>query len=113
MIYVGRMKTATEPCPQDLTIEDLARMAKVLKLLAHPHRLKVIDLLETHGPMPVHQLMEPLGLSQAATSNHLLKMRNIGLVMCERRGKEVWYDLGDRRSLTILNCMRAKQGMKA
>ncbi len=88
-------------------------MAKVLKLLAHPHRLKIVDLLETNGPMPVHQLMEPLGLAQAATSNHLLKMRNIGLVKSERRGKEVWYDLGDKRSLTILNCMRAKQGAKA
>ena len=104
------MKRTEQPCPQDLTIEDLGRMAKVLKLLAHPHRLKIIDLLETNGPMPVHQLMAPLGLPQAATSNHLLKMRNIGLVTCERRGKEVWYDLGDQRSLTILNCMRNKQG---
>ena len=112
MIYVERMKTTQTECPQDLTIEDLARMAKVLKLLAHPYRLKIIDLLETHGPMAVHQLMAPLGLTQAVTSNHLLKMRRIGLVTSERRGKEVWYDLGDKRSLTILNCMRAKQGVK-
>lgn len=85
-------------------------MAKVLKLLAHPHRLKIIDLLDSNGTQPVHELMAELGLTQAVTSNHLLKMRRIGLVECERRGKEVWYDLGDRRSLTILNCMRNKQG---
>ena len=54
--------------------------------------------------------MEQLGLPQAATSNHLKKMLRIGLVECQRRGKEVWYSLGDRRSLTILNCMRAKKG---
>ena len=104
------MKTKDQPCPQDLSIEDLARMAKVLKLLAHPYRLKIIDLLESAESAPVHQLVEQLKLSQAITSNHLKKMRRMGLVDCERRGKEIWYRLGDRRSLTILNCMRAKKG---
>jgi len=113
MIYVGRMETAKEPCPQDLSIDDLARMAKVLKLLAHPHRLKIIDLLDSNGATPVHELMAQLGLPQAATSNHLIQMKRIGLVECDRRGKEMWYRVGDRRSLTILNCMRAKQGMTA
>ncbi len=112
MIYVGRMKTATEPCPQDLTIEDLARMAKVLKLLAHPYRLKIVDILESEGSAPVHVLVGRLGLTQAVTSNHLKQMLRIALVACERRGKEVWYRLGDQRSLTILNCMRSKQGVK-
>jgi DNA-binding transcriptional ArsR family regulator len=85
-------------------------MAKVLKLLAHPYRLKIVDLLETGGDAPVHRLVERLSLPQAVTSNHLKKMRRVGLVESERRGKEVWYSVGDRRSLTILNCMRAKKG---
>ena len=104
------MKSKPQPCPQDLSIADLARMAKVLKLLAHPYRLKIIDLLETGGDAPVHRLMDLLDLPQAATSNHLKKMRRVGLVECRRQGKEIWYTLGDRRSLTILNCMRAKKG---
>jgi DNA-binding transcriptional ArsR family regulator len=85
-------------------------MAKVLKLLAHPCRLRIIDILESESEAPVHHLVGRLDLSQATTSNHLKQMRRIGLVECERRGKEVWYSLGDRRSLTILNCMRAKKG---
>lgn len=104
------MKLNEQPCPQDLSIEDLARMAKVLKLLAHPYRLKIIDILESATAAPVHQLVARLSLTQAVTSNHLKQMRRIGLVESERRGKEVWYRLGDRRSLTILNCMRAKHG---
>ena len=106
------MKMKTQPCPQDLSIDDLARMAKVLKLLAHPYRLKIIDLLEWADSAPVHALVENLDLPQALTSSHLKKMRRVGLVECERRGKEIWYRLGDRRSLTILNCMRAKHGAK-
>ena len=104
------MKPTTKPCPQNLSIEDLARMAKVLKLLAHPYRLKIIDLLESAESAPVYRLVEEMNLSQAVTSNHLKKMLRIGLVQCERRGKEMWYSLGDRRSLTILNCMRTKHG---
>ena len=106
------MKVKDPPCPQDLSIDDLARMAKVLKLLAHPVRLKIIDLLESAESAPVHTLVDKLNLPQAITSGHLKKMRRVGLVECDRRGKEIWYRLGDRRSLTILNCMRAKHGAK-
>ena len=104
------MKTNIPPCPQNLSIADLARMAKVLKLLAHPYRLKIVDILETEDAVPVHVLMERLDLPQALVSGHLRKMLRAGLVARQRRGKEVWYSVGDRRSLTILNCMRAKKG---
>ncbi len=107
------MKTNVQPCPQDLSIADLARMAKVLKLLAHPYRLKIVDVLESEDSAPVHALVDRLDLPQAVVSNHLKKMLRAGLVESERRGKEVWYSLGDRRSLTILNCMRAKKGARS
>lgn len=106
------VKAKNQPCPQDLSIADLARMAKVLKLLAHPYRLKIVDVLESEDSVPVHGLMDRLDLPQAAVSGHLKKMLRAGLVAAERRGKEVWYSLGDRRSLTILNCMRAKKGAR-
>ncbi|NCD22208.1 MAG: ArsR family transcriptional regulator [Spartobacteria bacterium] len=106
------VKAKNQPCPQDLSIADLARMAKVLKLLAHPYRLKIVDVLESEDSAPVHGLMDRLDLPQAAVSGHLKKMLRAGLVAAERRGKEVWYSLGDRRSLTILNCMRAKKGAR-
>ena len=107
------VKAKNQPCPQDLSIADLARMAKVLKLLAHPYRLKIVDLLESADAAPVHELVDRLALPQAAVSGHLKKMLRAGLVAAERRGKEVWYSLGDRRSLTILNCMRAKKGVRS
>ena len=110
---LGSMKANVQPCPRDLSIADLARMAKVLKLLAHPYRLKIVDLLEAADAAPVHALVDRLDLPQAAVSGHLKKMLRAGLVASERRGKEVWYSLGDRRSLTILNCMRAKKGTRS
>ena len=107
------MKAKSQPCPQNLTIADLARMAQVLKLLAHLYRLKIVDILESEEAIPVHGLVDRLGLPQAGVSGHLKKMLRAGLVAAERRGKEVWYSVGDRRSLTILNCMRAKKGARS
>ncbi len=104
------MKTNLSSCSEPLRVEDLVRMAQVLKLLAHPQRLKIIDILESEESAPVHALVGRLALPQAVTSGHLNLMRRAGLVESKRCGKEVWYSLGDRRSLTILNCMRAKKG---
>ena len=97
-------------CENELTYETLARMAQVLKVLAHPHRLKIIDILVGEDEAPVHVIVERLNLPQGATSQHLNQMRRANLISAERRGKEVWYRIADRRSLTILNCIRGKGG---
>ena len=86
-------------------------MAQVLRLLAHPDRLRIIEILEG-GAVPVHGVVDALGLPQAATSQHLNQMKRVGLVGAERRGKEVWYTIADPRSLSILNCIRGKGGRK-
>ena len=65
---LGAMKKTVSSTPTPLSSAELGRMAQVLKLLAHPQRLKIIDLLETSGEAPVHDLMERLALSQSATS---------------------------------------------
>jgi DNA-binding transcriptional ArsR family regulator len=97
-------------CGTELSHEVLARMAQVLKLLAHPDRLKIIEILEGEGEAPVHVVVERVGLPQGATSQHLNQMRRADLISAERRGKEVWYKIADPRSLTILNCIRGKGG---
>jgi DNA-binding transcriptional ArsR family regulator len=97
-------------CKTELSHEVLARMAQVLKLLAHPHRLKIIEILEAEEEAPVHAIVEHLDLPQGATSQHLNQMRRANLISAERRGKEMWYRISDPRSLTILNCIRGKGG---
>ena len=93
----------------DLSIERVERMAQVLRLLAHPHRLKIVEILEAEREAPVHQIAGAVGLAQAATSQHLNQMKRVGLVDAFRRGKEVWYAIGDRRSIKILNCIRTTE----
>lgn len=103
------MKTAKSACIEGLSIELLERVSGVLKVLAHPQRLKIIEILEDIREAPVHDIMDRLHLPQAATSQHLNHMRRVGIVAAERRGKEVWYSIADERSIKILHCIRSKQ----
>ena len=102
------MKRKEQPCVPAISVEVMERMAQALKVLAHPCRLRIIEILEAAEAVPVHVIVGKLGLPQSATSQHLNHMRRAGLLTSERRGKEVWYRIGDKRSLTILNCIRTK-----
>lgn len=86
----------------------LERMADVLRVLAHAQRLKLVALLEQQGEAPVHELTLALEMPQATVSQHLNRMRAVGLITCERRGKEVWYRIANPDVLTILGCMRKR-----
>jgi len=104
------MKMKKEKNCTGLSVEILERMADTLKLLAHPQRLKIVEILDVNGSSPVHVVADELGLPPAATSQHLNKMKRVGLINADRRGKEVWYSVGDPRALTILGCIRKSGG---
>ncbi len=101
---------SNETKARELPVELLERMAEILKLLAHAHRLKIVEVLERDGELPVFELVNKLALPQAVTSQHLNAMKRVGLLQADRRGKEVWYSIADPRALTILDCIRKKKG---
>jgi len=88
-----------------LTIAALERAAETLKMLAHPQRLRIIEILEREQEVPVYALIEETGFPQAVVSQHLNQMRRIGLLTARRQGKEMWYSITDPRALSILNCI--------
>jgi len=85
--------------------EALQRASEILKMLAHPQRLRIIEILEREQEVPVYALIEETGFPQAVISQHLNQMRRIGLLTARRQGKEVWYSITDPRALSILNCI--------
>jgi len=90
---------------EKMPTEAIEQAAEILKQLAHPVRLKIIDLLHTMGELPVCEITHHLDISQAATSQHLNQMRRIGMLRGERRGKAVWYSVIDDRPIALLNCI--------
>ncbi len=88
-----------------LKAEALYRAAQTLKMLAHPQRLRIIEVLERKQEVPVHVLIEETGFPQAVVSQHLNQMRRMDLLTARRQGKEVWYSITDPRALSILDCI--------
>jgi len=67
----------------------------LLKELAHPLRLRVIDRLGHLGPATPSALAAALGAPMPELSNHLRRLRDAGLVTVRREGRQSLYELGD------------------
>ena len=100
------MRTKEHDCAMDqMSTEAVAYAAEMLRQLAHPARLKIIDLLHTADELSVGEISEYLNLTQSTTSQHLNQMRRAKLLVSERRGKAVWYSVADHRPVALLNCI--------
>jgi ArsR family transcriptional regulator len=83
----------------------LQRAAEIIKLLGHPERLKIVEVLE-EGEATVTDIQEALGLPQAIVSQHLAKMRGADIVAARRDGVHVYYRIKEAKVPHILRCIR-------
>ena len=84
-------------------------VAPVLRVLGHPDRLRLVDLL-LRREVPVSALAAALGLAPNAVSQHLGKMLARGIVARRRRGKQVYYRVVHPAARSLLVCMRRNVG---
>lgn len=68
--------------------------ATLLKALANPYRVRIVDLLATEEHC-VHDLVEALNVEQPLVSQHLRKLRENGIITARRQGREMVYSLAD------------------
>jgi len=81
--------------PEALKERDTKRVAELLKVFAHPIRLKIINLLSQHRELNVMAIQEQIAISQSLASHHLIKMNDKGILTKARGGKENYYSLAD------------------
>lgn len=75
--------------------------ADLLRLLANERRLQVLCALR-EGELSVGQLVDIVGLSQSALSQHLARLRSEGAVATRRSGQTIFYRIADDEVLTVL-----------
>jgi ArsR family transcriptional regulator len=84
----------------------LAERAQVLKAMAHPTRLYMVEVL-SQGERCVHELTEMVGADMSTVSKHLSVLKSVGIVSDEKRGSEVYYALRMACVLGFFDCVEA------
>lgn len=74
------------------TRERCEARATILKALAHPTRLFIVEEL-ARGSRCVCELQEMIGADISTVSRHLTQLRNAGILAHEKRGAQVFYSL--------------------
>ncbi len=84
-----------------------AARAKIIKALAHPTRLFVVDELSKTGERCVCKLTEMIGADMSTVSKHLAILKEAGIVQDDKRGSEVYYSLRVKCVLNFLECVES------
>jgi len=71
--------------------EKLQESSEILRALAHPLRLKILEFIDNNKMINVNKIYNTLKLEQSITSQHLRILRIAGIVITEREGKFIHY----------------------
>lgn len=95
--------------PQLLELEALEQAAECLRTLAHPHRLRIVQML-LQGEYTVGELAEACGIASHMASEHLRLMKHCGLLTSERDGRKTYYSVAEPHLESIMGCIESRFG---
>jgi len=81
--------------------------ANLFKGLAHPIRVRVLEVLSAHPEISVTDLLVDTGMEASHLSQHLSVLRRHNLVIAERRGSQVFYRLAYPQVADLLAVSRS------
>jgi len=73
--------------------EKLNISAEILRALAHPLRIKILDYIDKNEGINVNVIYKNLALEQSITSQHLRIMREAGVLHATKEGKFIYYKI--------------------
>ena len=85
--------------------EEIEAVAKYLKSMSHPLRLKILSLL-LEGELTVGDLLNQVGTSGANLSQHLRILRELGVVVSEKKVNIIHNRIADKRFAELIRTMR-------
>nr|WP_320048855.1 metalloregulator ArsR/SmtB family transcription factor [uncultured Desulfuromonas sp.] len=80
--------------------------ARILKALAHPTRLFIVDQLEQQEHS-VSELTSMVGVDVSTMSKHLSQLKQVGIIRDEKRGNQVFYSLAVPCVMNFFDCVEA------
>ena len=101
------MATAAKTRLTDLTA--LSEAAECLKTLAHPHRLRMVQML-LRGRFTVGELAEACEIPSHMASEHLRLMQRCGFLTPNKQARCTYYEIAEPRLKNIMKCVESRFG---
>jgi len=92
----------------DLDQTKLEAAAAKLRAISHPVRIAILEML-AETELCVTDIHTNLNLDQATVSHHLNVLKNNGVLLSNRQGKNVLYSLKHKSLTDIINCINRCQ----
>ncbi|AFU17665.1 regulatory protein ArsR (plasmid) [Bacillus thuringiensis MC28] len=93
-------RTVLDSKKTNITEEDV----EILKIMAHPIRLRIVNELSKHNTFNVSQLTKILEIPQSSVSQHLSKMKG-KVLKAERKGLEIYYSIRNNKATQIVGIL--------
>src|SRR5258708_23045018 len=97
-------KTKSVSRPKLMPLDALAQAAECLKTLAHPHRLRMVQMI-LQGRYTVGELAEACGIPSHMASEHLRLMQRCRLLRSEKDGRRAYYQVAEPHLANIIACI--------
>lgn len=91
------------------SLSALADAAECLRTLAHPHRLRIIQML-LQRQYTVGELAAACEIPSHMASEHLRLMKDRGLLNCRREGRRIYYQVAEQGLQGIMHCIEVRFG---
>ena len=88
-----------------LQLEKLETGARMLRAMAHPMRIAIIELLTATKRLSVTEIYEKINIEQASASHHLNILKTNGVLESRREGKKIFYSLKHEKVTEIINSL--------
>ncbi len=88
-----------------IELNKLETASEMLKAIAHPIRIAVVGMLDDNKKLSVTEIHEALDIEQAVASHHLNILKNKGVLLSVRSGKNSYYSLKHQRLSQIVACI--------
>lgn len=98
-----------ETSSQLISLTALAEAAECLRTLAHPVRLRMVQML-LDDEYTVGELAEACNIRSHMASEHLGRMKDRGLLSSERRGRRIYYKVAEAGLAGIIACVEQRFG---
>lgn len=102
------MKTIQKSNEKPLgSVQSFAEAAECLKTIAHPVRLRIVQLL-LHGRYTVGELAEDCEIPDNVASDHLRLLQRCGFLTSERDGRRVYYQIAEPHLQQLMACIEGR-----